>query len=153
LKTKHSTLELIIAVIGVFACVIGLSMFIKHLLMNLKLPTRMILMIITQWLLFIVPGILMLKNRESIFDLGFDRKNVLKQILIGIILGVLLSLVFTVLPIQLGFKEMVGNSSYTKAWQFTYEFVYAIVGVALVEELIFRGYIFHKLLEIKNSRW
>jgi hypothetical protein len=54
--------------------------------------------------------------------------------------------------ILLGFKDMTGSTTYTKAWQFTYQFVYDIIGVALTEEFIFRGYIFKKLLEIRNSR-
>lgn len=37
--------------------------------------------------------------------------------------------------------------------QYNTEIIYAIFGVALAEELIFRGYIFNKLLEIKNHRW
>jgi hypothetical protein len=64
-----------------------------------------------------------------------------------------MSLVLTVLPIILGFKDMVGSITYTQVWKFVYQFIYAIFGVALAEELIFRGYIFKKLLEIKNARW
>ena len=71
----------------------------------------------------------------------------------GAVIALAMSAVFTVLPIMLGFKDMVGATSYTKAWQFIYQFGYAILGVALAEELIFRGYIFYKLLKIKDSKW
>lgn len=64
-----------------------------------------------------------------------------------------MSAILTVLPILLGFKSFVGSTSYTHAWQFAYQFVYAIFGVALADELVFRGYLLHKLHEIKNSRW
>ncbi|MDD2447710.1 MAG: CPBP family intramembrane metalloprotease [Tissierellia bacterium] len=47
---------------------------------------------------------------------------------------------------------MVGGISYTETWKLVYQFIYGILGVALAEELVFRGYIFHKLLEIRNSR-
>ena len=152
-KVKKSRLQLIIAIIGVFVAVFGVSMFNQHLLMSFSLPLRMILMIVIQWVLFIVPGILMIVNKENLSDIGFSKDKILQQIGIGVLLAVAMSLVLTVVPILLGFKDMVGNITYTQTWKFVYQFVYAILGVALAEELIFRGYIFNKLLEIKNSRW
>ena len=120
---------------------------------SLSLPLRMILMIVTQWILFLVPGILMIMNKEKISSLGFRKEKVLLQIGIGLLVAISMSLVFTVFPILLGFKDMVGDRSYTKVWIFVYEFIYQILGVALAEELIFRGYIYHKLLEIKDNKW
>lgn len=152
-KTKQSLLEFIIAVCGVFASLFALRMFNQYLLMDFSLIHRMLLMIVTQWLLFLAPGILMLIHKEKFSDIGITKKNILQQILIGIFLGVMMSGVLTVLPIIFGFKNMVGDTSYTRAWQFTYEFIYSIFGVALAEELVFRGYFFYKLLKIKNSRW
>lgn len=153
LKTKSSVVQLIIAICGTFIAVFGLFMFNQHLLMTFSLPLRMILMIVTQWLLFLVPAILMIVNKEKFSSIGFKKEKIPLQIGIGVLLAVSMALVLTVLPILLGFKDMVGNASYTKTWQFVYEFIYRILGVALAEELIFRGYIFHKLLEIKDSKW
>lgn len=152
-NVKKSMIQLVIAVCGVFVAVFGLSMFNQHLLMSFPLPLRMVLMIVTQWLLFLVPAILMIVNKEKLSSMGLKKDKIPMQIGIGVLLAVSMSLVLTVLPILLGFKDMVGNASYTKTWQFVYEFVYRILGVALAEELIFRGYIFHKLLEIKDSKW
>lgn len=146
-------LQLIIAVVGVFFIVFGLVMFNQHLLASFSMPLRIIFTIITQWLLFLVPGILMVLNKEKLSDLGFVKERITLQIGIGVLLAVSMSLVLTVLPILLGLKEMVGSTSYTQLWQFAYQFVYAIFGVALAEELIFRGYIFHKLLQVKSSKW
>ncbi len=150
---KSSVVQLFIAICGTFVTVFGLSMFNQHLLMSFSLPIRMILMIVTQWLLFLVPAILMIVNKEKLSSIGFKKEKILMQIGIGVLLAVSMSLVLTVLPILLGFKDMVGNASYTQTWQFVYEFIYRILGVALVEELVFRGYIFHKLLGIKDSKW
>ncbi len=150
---KSSVVQLFIAICGTFVTVFGLSMFNQHLLMSFSLPIRMILMIVTQWLLFLVPAILMIVNKEKLSSIGFKKEKILMQIGIGVLLAVSMSLVLTVLPILLGFKEMVGSISYTQVWKLVYQFIYAILGVALAEELIFRGYIFNKLLEIKNSRW
>ena len=150
---KSSVVQLFIAICGTFITVFGLSMFNQYLLMSFSLPLRMILMIVTQWLLFLVPTILMIVNKEKLSSIGFKKEKILMQIGIGVLLAVSMSLVLTVLPILLGFKEMVGSISYTQVWKLVYQFIYAILGVALAEELIFRGYIFNKLLEIKNSRW
>ncbi|MDD2556153.1 MAG: type II CAAX endopeptidase family protein [Syntrophaceticus sp.] len=152
-KAKPSVVRLFIAICGTFVAVFGLSMFNQHLLMSFPLLLRMVLMIVTQWLLFLVPAILMIMNKEKLSSIGYKKEKISLQISIGVLLAVCMSLVLTVLPILLGFKEMVGSTSYTQAWQFIYQFIYAIFGVALAEELTFRGYIFHKLLEIKNSKW
>ena len=151
--SKKNLTFLIIAVLGVLAVLFGVVLFNSHLLSSFTLPLRMILVIVTQWLLFLVPGILMLVNKEKFKDLGFTKKKLLKQILIGLGIAAAMSAVLTVLPVLLGLRDWIGSTNYTQAWQFAYEFIFAIFGVALAEELIFRGYIFHKLLDIKNSRW
>lgn len=151
-KTKAFK-HLVIAVCCTFISLSGLWIFTQQLLMSFSLPLRMILMIVMQWLLMLVPGILMIINKEKLSDIGFSREKFLSQIVIGLLLAFAMSLVLTVLPIMLGFKEMVGNTTYTEIWQFVYQFIYAILGVALAEEFVFRGYIYSKLLEIKNSKW
>ena len=95
--------------------------------------------------------VLMFVNKEKLTDIGFRKDKILVQIGIGIILAIAMSLVLTVVPILLGFKDMVGSIKYTETWKFVYQFIYAITGVALAEEIVFRGYIFSKLLEIKNQ--
>ena len=152
-KSKSTVAHLVIAVCFVFVAVFGLQMFNQHLLMEFSLPLRMILIIVTQWLLFLVPGILMLVNKEKLSDIGFVKEKIPLQIGTGVLLAFAMSLILTVLPILFGLKDMVGSTSYTQAWKIAYQFIYAIFGVALAEELVFRGYIFHKLLNIKNSKW
>ena len=152
MKTKKLILELAVAILGVFAFLFALTLFNQFLLRTFSLPFRMVLMIITQWMLFIVPGVLMLVNKEKLQTFGFTKENIPRQISIGILIALFMSAILTMLPILSGYKDLVGSTSYTKTWQFTYEFIYRIFGVALVEELIFRGYIFYKLLEIKNSK-
>lgn len=152
-KSKSLVVQLFIAICGTFIAVFGLFMFNQHLLMWFSLPLRMILMIATQWLLLLVPMILMIVNKEKLSSIGFKKEDIPLQIGIGVLLAVSMSLILTVLPILLGFKDMVGSTSYSQAWKIVYQFIYAILGVALAEELVFRGYIFYKLLEIKNSKW
>ena len=151
-ERKQALGQLIISITGIFITLYGVILFNQHLLMTFTLETRMVLMILSQWILFLVPGILMWRNRERIDDFGFRRNNIFQQIVTGIVLALIMSLVLTVIPILLGFEEMVSSTQYTKLWQFLYEFGYTIIGVALVEELIFRGYIFHKLLQLKDNK-
>lgn len=152
IKPRKPVLQFAIAVCGVFMVLFGLTLFHRYLLATFPLPMQMVLMIVTQWLLFLVPGMLMLKGKEGIRDLGFRKENLSKQICIGMLLAFFMSAVFTVLPISLGLKEYVGSTSHTQPWQFIYHVFYMLFGVALAEELVFRGYLFHKLLEIRNSR-
>lgn len=112
----------------------------------------MMLMIATQWFLFFVPGMLMIMNKENLGNMGLRKEKIPLQVGIGVLLAFSMSLLLTVFPIMLGFKNMVGSTSYTQTWQFVYQFIYAILGAALAEELIFRGYIFNKLLKIRNSK-
>lgn len=151
-KKKKNLIQLVVATAGVFLMVYAVVLFNGHLLMEFSIGSRMILMMLSQWLLFLVPGILMWRSRESIMDLGFRKDNLLKQLAMGILLALATSLIFTVLPILLGFEDMVGSTGYTKPWQFLYEFIYTIFGVALAEEMIFRGYLFHKLLELNQDK-
>jgi len=152
-NTRHSIVQLMVAIIGVFITIFGITMFNRYLLMQFSLGVRMLLMIVTQWSMMLVPIILVKINRDKFRDYWMITENIPKQIMIGIILALFMSLFLTIVPILLGFKEMVGSTSYSQPWQFIYEFVYVIIGVALAEEFVFRGYIFNKLLEIKNSRW
>jgi len=152
-KKKSSIVQLFIAICGAFVAMFGLWMFNQYLLMSFPLLLRMILMLVTQWMLFLVPGVLMIVNKENLGDIGFRKDKIPLQIGIGVLIAFSMSLVLTLLPIMLGFKEMVGSTAYTQAWKFVYQFIYAILGVALAEELVFRGYIFNKLLEIKKSKW
>ncbi|MEL7603812.1 MAG: type II CAAX endopeptidase family protein [Bacillota bacterium] len=152
-KMGRPVMQFILTICSVFIVVFGLKLFNQYLLFKFSLISRMGLMIITQWTLFFVPGLLMLTQNEKLSDIGFSNERIPKQILLGILLALLMSAILTVLPILVGLKDMVGSASYTHAWQFAFEFVYKVLGVALAEELVFRGYLFYKLLEIKDSRW
>jgi CAAX amino terminal protease family. len=149
---KKELYLLILAICAVFVTLFGVTLFNTHLLKNFSLPLRVVLSFAMQWLLFLAPGFLMLARKERIQDLGFTKKGLGHQILIGLSIAFVMSAFLTVIPILLGFRQMVGSTNFTQAWQFVYEFFYRICGVALAEELIFRGYIFNKLMIIKNNK-
>jgi membrane protease YdiL (CAAX protease family) len=152
-KARKNITQLLIAVCGVFVTLFGIVMFNQYLLMNFPLALRAVLLIVMQWLLLIMPVAFMFNSRETLSDIGFTKEKISSQILIGIVLSAIMSLILTVIPILLGFKELIGSASYTKTWQFAYEFAYRTLGIALAEEIIFRGYIFKKLVDIRDSKW
>ncbi|MEG6571741.1 type II CAAX endopeptidase family protein [[Clostridium] cellulosi] len=152
-KTKTSLIQLLISVLGTFLIDFGIALFNQYILKSISIPLRIVAMFVNQWLLIVPSAILMIVNKEKLSDLGFTKEKIPRQIGIGILLAIAMSLVFTVLPILLGFKNYISNVRYTEVWKFIFEFFNTIFAVALAEELIFRGYIFNKLLEIKNNKW
>lgn len=108
-KTKQLVLHFMIAAFGVFAIMFGIKLFNQYLLMKFCLESRMVLMMVVRWLLLLPPGLLILMEKSRFRDIGFIKENILRQILIGIILALLMSAVFTVLPILLGFRNLVGK--------------------------------------------
>jgi membrane protease YdiL (CAAX protease family) len=120
--------------------------------MQLTLGWRMVLLITSQWLFMIVPLLLMRINHERIQFLMKSEVRLSNQILTGFILAFLMSFLFTVVPILLGFKEMVGSTSYTKVWQFAFDLLYSLFAVALAEEFVSRRYLFHKRLDVTQSK-
>lgn len=151
-QSKKYRLDLLISLIGIAVLMFGVVLFNQNVLMSFPLGVRAVLGILSHWIPAIVPIIIMILNKEKLSDLGFSKEKLQLQILIGIIIALVMSFAFTLIPILLGFKDMVGSTGYTKPWQFIYEFVYRILGVAFAEEFIFRGFIFHKLLHINSSR-
>lgn len=65
--------RLIIAVIGVFISLYGLVLFNQNILRDIPLIPRMAVMIVSQWGIFLVPLMLMKRNREKLSDFSFQR--------------------------------------------------------------------------------
>lgn len=63
-----------------------------------------------------------------------------------------MSLVLTLVPHLVGFGAYADNGKrYIHLWQFAYEFLYCIAAVGLVEEFIFRGFIYNKIKKISGN--
>lgn len=140
---KKEWVNLIIGFIGSMLGLIVLNVFNRNILMLLPLPARMITMVITYWLIALVPIILMTANKEKPSDYGFTAEKLGKQIIVGILIAAAMSLALTVVPHLLGFGEYVSSEkNYTRLWQFIYEFIYCIFAVGFAEEFVFRGYIY-----------
>ena len=120
--------------------------------MDFTLAIRIVLMFICKWIFLLVPVFLMYKNKEKLRDIGFTKGKILLQILVGILIAIALCLVFTVIPILLGQRDMISSTRFSQVWQFIFQFFYAIFGIALVEVFFFRGYLFKKLLGFKDPK-
>lgn len=149
---KKIVTQLIIGFIGAMLGVFGVIAFNQYLLMGLPMGARMVLMIVTYWVIAIIPFSVMLFARDNLTDYGFAKEKIGVQVLVGILLGVVMSFVLTLLPTLLGMGDWVDNGHYYQyVWQFAYEFLYCIVAVSLVEEFVFRGFVFAKIKRISGS--
>ena len=149
---KSLILQTIIAILGTIAGLITVIAFNQHVLMNMSLLLRIIFMIVSYWLIAIVPMIIMFLAKDSLKDYGFTKDHLIQQIGIGILIALCLSFLFTVLPHLAGKGDWVNNGhDYEFLWQFLYDFLYYILAIALVEEFIFRGFLLQKLKQITNS--
>ena len=152
MNRKKEIISLVIGFLGVILCLFGVVLFNKYMLMSLPLVLRMILMIGIYWIIAVIPFIMILRDKKPLFDYGFFREHIFKQVMIGVALGVAMSLVFTLVPHLLGFGAYVDNGKrYQYLWQFIYEFVYCIIAVGFTEEFVFRGFLFTKFKNVFDT--
>ena len=145
-------IQIVIAIIGVVAGLLGVYAFYQYVLMNLPLVVRMILLIVTYLSIALVPFCIVLFNKDKWSDYGFSKKKIGYQVLIGLGIALCMSFVFTVIPHLAGKSDWVNNQKqYQYMWQFVYDFVNCIFAIALVEEFVFRGFFYKKLETLFGS--
>lgn len=150
-EKKKELVSLIIGFAGAFLGLYGVISFNRFVLMSLPLGLRMAAMIVTYWLIVLVPVIVMLVRKDNLADY-WNNDRIGYQILTGVLIGTAMSLVLTLVPHLAGFGEYVdGGKRYTYLWQFAYEFLYCISAVGLAEELVFRGFIYNKIKKISGN--
>ena len=154
MKTTHKRIWLLaIVVIIYYVLTVGILFFQHFVLMEYAVAVRAVLAIVVKWLMLVLPIALMIKHREKATDIGFSREKIPVQLLTGVYIAIILTGILAGIPALLGYKEILGSTVYSEPWQFVYQLIYMTLGVALVEEVFFRGYVFKKLLDIKDSRW
>lgn len=150
-EKKKELISLIIGYAGVFLGLFGVNAFNRFVLMSLPLGMRMAATIVMFWLIALVPVIVMLVCKDKFADY-WSNDRVGHQILAGVLIAAAMSLVLTLVPHLVGFGAYVDNGKrYTYLWQFAYEFLYCIAAVGLVEEFIFRGFIYNKIKKISGN--
>lgn len=152
LKRKKPVIQLVIGYAGAMSLLFVVQLFNSYILMSLPLMARMVCMVTENWLVALVPLIIMIAAKDKLRDYGFNREKVGLQIVVGLGIGIVMSAVLTVVPILAGLKDWVNSGKqYEFLWQYIFEFVYCIIGVALMEEYVFRGFIFTKLKAVSDS--
>lgn len=150
-EKKKELISLIIGYAGVFLSLFGVNAFNRFVLMSLPLGMRMAATIVMFWLIALVPVIVMLVRKDKISDY-WSNDRVGRQVLAGVLIGMAMSIVLTLVPHFVGFGAYVDNGKrYAHLWQFAYEFLYCIAAVGLVEEFIFRGFIYSKIKKISGN--
>ncbi|MCR5324449.1 MAG: CPBP family intramembrane metalloprotease [Lachnospiraceae bacterium] len=154
METKKRILYLIIGYLGALAGCYGVLMFNKHLLTSLPLIAGMVCMVVSYWLIALVPIILMCLLKQHPESIGFTEEKKGQQVMIGIVSGLVIASLYFLVPYFMGFGAIVDNGSrYTRLWQFYYELLYFIVAVGAVEEIVFRGFVYSQIKGIFSNEW
>lgn len=152
MNQKTEVICLIIGLLGAMSGLYGVVLFNQCVLMSLPLGLRMISMIFIYWLIALIPIIIMLVNKDKLVDYGFSKDKIIFQIIVGVLIGIAMSIILTLIPHLFGFGEYVDNGRrYKYLWQFIYEFFYCIFAIGLVEEFVFRGFVYKKLKSISQK--
>lgn len=150
-ENKKELVPLIIGCAGAFIGLCGVIAFNRFVLMSLPLGLRMAAMIVIYWLVALIPAIAAVVVKDKFSDY-WNTDRIGYQILTGVLIGAAMSLVLTLVPHLAGVGAYVDNGKrYTELWQFAYEFLYCIAAVGLVEEFIFRGFIYNKIKKISGN--
>lgn len=150
-EKKKELVSLIIGFAGAFLGLYGIMSFNRFVLMSLPLGLRMVCMIVTYWLIALIPVIVMLVRKDNFADY-WNTDRIGYQIITGVLIGTAMSLVLTLVPHLVGFGAYVDSGKrYTYLWQFAYEFLYCIAAVGLAEEFVFRGFIYNKIKKISGN--
>ena len=152
MSKKKEIISLIISFVGAVAGLYSVVSFNRFVLMSLPIGIRMVCMILTYWLIALIPTIVMIVNKGKLTDYGFSKEKIGMQIIVGILIGTEMSVLLTLIPHLIGFGEFVDSGKrYKYLWQFIYEFFYCIFAIDLVEEFVFRGFIFEKIKRVAGK--
>ena len=107
MSKKKEIISLIIGFAGAVAGLYGVVSFNRFVLMSLPIGIRMVCMILTYWLIALIPAIVMIVNKDKLTDYGFSKEKIGMQIIVGILIGTVMSVLLTLIPHQIGFGEFV----------------------------------------------
>jgi membrane protease YdiL (CAAX protease family) len=153
---KKGVFSIITMMVLVIVSLLIRGWIISNVLDSLTVVPRLITYYASWWIILIPIFIFMGRDKEKCRDLGFTKEKVPQQIIIGVILGVVTSLALSGIVTLAGLREFFFG--YTEGYiptlgAFAYGLFEVIILTALVEEIIFRGYLFKKMMDVKNSKW
>ena len=95
----------------------------------------------------VFPIFIILKYRkQSLKSIGFNKNQILKQIIIGVILYIPLYLILLILNWKSGININLDSMS-------IWSFLYMLIEIALVEEIIFRGFLQQRLQGLIKNKY
>lgn len=145
----REAIDIVIGYLGAMLCLYGLSLANRHLLLELALGARMPLSFIMYWLVAAVPLLILILRSDRLKTLEIDKSSLIKQFLLGLALGAVLFAVIELVPILLGIEN--NGKHYIKLWHFVFEVFFTLLCVGLVEEFIFRAFVYEKLERLSGS--
>lgn len=149
-SAKKQTADLCIGTAGAF---LGLAVLIKAvipLILPLPIALRMLLLLVTYWLIALAPLAVMRYRKDSFRAFGFRSRKLPLQILLGIAIGAALALLLVLPPYLIGFGELWDNGIryHRDLWKYLWELCYKTLAIGAVEEFVFRGFCLTKCRRI-----
>lgn len=145
-KAKH---EIVIAAAGTWLFMLAWRLLAPVLVQILSPAAVHVVNILSIYSLTLVPLGLILCRKEKLSDYGITAQSLPKQIGVGILIGLGMGCVLTLLPMALGFKRLVyTGSGFQSIREAVERLAYFILVIGLVEEFIFRGFLYTRLKEI-----
>ena len=151
---KKDNITVIVVSVWVLALSVGAVLYIMYIADIMPGIVNVVLLNVLFWYLLLIPTIyFMRRDKEKLMDIGFTNKKLPKQILLGVILaigtvsvfGLGMSLLFDVF--RFNWNELPN----VNIGLFAITFLMQFITIALVEEIIFRGHMFKKLQDNRNS--
>lgn len=147
MSKRNKIIELMIILAGMFLVNIWVIILNNQASVITSEAGRIGLYTMNQWIIPVIVLVLLKKDGKTPGDIGFSKVKILRQIVIGVILGVLLAVIVYAVPALISGKSMELSQTHFKISGL----IYYTFGVAVSEEILFRGYIYQKLLDIRDS--
>ena len=151
METKRKNIITVVITYVLVLLALQFVSLVNNIAENAPIALRLILFIVAWWPMLAPVIFFMQRDKETAKDIGFSKDNMLLQVLTGALVAGGSLTIFIVLPALFGINmSYVGNLDILAI---LYQFAYMMLAVALVEEIIFRGYLFKKLFDISGSKW
>lgn len=146
---QKTLFQVLIGIIGIFFTLIAWKIIGAFIFGKLTQEGFAILNTIAQVSLIIVPLFIMLLGKDNLTDYGITGQHLGKQIKAGVSIALCMTCVLVLLPMIFGLKNLVyRGESYQSAGSAIKGFLHFLLVVGLVEEFVFRGFLYGKLKNI-----
>jgi len=149
--TKKNALVIAITFIWTLVTLVGIS-WVNRNVENFSGVLRIIILILPWWPMLLATAFFMKRDGEGLKSLGFSKEKLGLQVILGVFVAAITLTIFIILP-ELIFGVRMGYARDITFVGVVAQFIYQLLAVALVEEIIFRGHIYKKLLDIKDNKW